>query len=232
MRKWKCLICKYLHEGDAPPDQCPVCKAPASKFVEAGPAFSEADAAGDAPAGESRTQTNATPLSRKSKILDGVADLLSRRHAHPISVHFPNGILPVALMMFLLAWLFDAATTATAGFYNIVFVTLALPIVIFTGSRDGFVMMVEYTAPVFWFFLLLVGASIFLLRRRRPADERPFRVPLYPLTPLLFCAICAYMLHASLSYTGRGALVGVGVLLAGLPLIILQKRMNRRISVR
>jgi amino acid transporter len=107
-----------------------------------------------------------------------------------------------------------------------------LLVVLGTGSRDGFVMMVEYTAPVFWFFLLLVGASIFLLRRRRPADERPFRVPLYPLTPLLFCAICAYMLHASLSYTGRGALVGVGVLLAGLPLIILQKRMNRRISVR
>jgi uncharacterized membrane protein/rubredoxin len=136
MRKWKCLICKYLHEGDAPPDQCPVCKAPASKFVEAEPAFPEADAAGKAAAGESRTHSSAAPPSRKSKILDGVADLLSRRHAHPISVHFPNGILPVALMMFLLAWLFDAATTATAGFYNIVFVTLALPLVIFTGFLD------------------------------------------------------------------------------------------------
>ena len=132
MKKWKCLICKYLHEGDAPPDKCPVCKAPASKFVEAEPAFSEADAR----AGESRTQTSAPPLPRESKIRDGVADLLSRRHAHPISVHFPNGVLPVALMMFLLAWIFDAATPATAGFYNIVFVTLSLPIVIFTGFLD------------------------------------------------------------------------------------------------
>jgi amino acid transporter len=96
-----------------------------------------------------------------------------------------------------------------------------------TGSRDGFVMMVEYTAPVFWFFLMMVGLSIFRLRRIHPADERPFRVPLYPFTPLLFCAICAYMLHASLLYTGTGALVGVGVLLTGIPLVLLQNRMKR-----
>lgn len=95
------------------------------------------------------------------------------------------------------------------------------------GARDGFVMMVEYTAPVFWFFLLLVGISIFMLRRKHAADERPFRVPLYPFTPLLFCAICAYMLHASLLYTSMGALVGVGVLLTGVPLILLQKKVNR-----
>jgi len=101
-----------------------------------------------------------------------------------------------------------------------------------TGSRDGFVMMVEYTAPVFWFFLLMVGVSIFRLRRKHPADERPFRVPLYPLTPLLFCAICAYMLHASLLYTGTGALVGVGVLLAGIPLVLFQNRMKRNKSGR
>jgi APA family basic amino acid/polyamine antiporter len=96
-----------------------------------------------------------------------------------------------------------------------------------TGSRNGFVMMVEYTAPVFWFFLLMVGGSIFMLRRKHPADERPFRVPLYPFTPLLFCAVCAYMLHASLLYTSMGALVGVGVLLTGVPLILFQKKVNR-----
>jgi amino acid transporter len=105
-----------------------------------------------------------------------------------------------------------------------------LLILLATGTRDGFVMMVEYTAPVFWFFLLLVGISIFLLRRKQPSDERPFRVPLYPFTPLLFCAICLYMLHASLLYTSVGALAGVGVLLTGIPLILLQKKVNRKSS--
>ena len=34
MAKWVCSVCGYVHEGDTPPEQCPVCKAPASKFVE------------------------------------------------------------------------------------------------------------------------------------------------------------------------------------------------------
>ncbi|MBT3221478.1 MAG: NADH peroxidase [Proteobacteria bacterium] len=32
--KYVCTICGYVHEGDAPPDKCPQCGAPASKFVE------------------------------------------------------------------------------------------------------------------------------------------------------------------------------------------------------
>ncbi|EQB89300.1 rubrerythrin [Clostridium punense] len=34
MKKFVCTICGYIHEGDAAPEVCPVCKAPASKFVE------------------------------------------------------------------------------------------------------------------------------------------------------------------------------------------------------
>ncbi len=34
MKKWVCSVCGYVHEGDTPPEQCPVCKAPAEKFVE------------------------------------------------------------------------------------------------------------------------------------------------------------------------------------------------------
>ncbi len=34
MAKWVCSICGYVYEGDAAPEQCPVCKAPASKFVK------------------------------------------------------------------------------------------------------------------------------------------------------------------------------------------------------
>ena len=36
MKKFVCSICGYVHEGDTPPEQCPICKAPASKFVEQG----------------------------------------------------------------------------------------------------------------------------------------------------------------------------------------------------
>jgi amino acid transporter len=98
---------------------------------------------------------------------------------------------------------------------------IAMALILFGAvARDGFKAMVEYTAPVFWFFLLLVGISFFVLRRRDRDLERPFRVPLYPITPILFCLICAYLLYSSLVYTGTGALVGVAVLLLGLPLLL------------
>ena len=83
-------------------------------------------------------------------------------------------------------------------------------------ARDGFKAMVEYTAPVFWLFLLLVGhRRCSCCASRDPDQPRPFRVPLYPVTPILFCLTCAYLLYSSLVYTGRGALVGVAVLLVG-----------------
>jgi len=85
---------------------------------------------------------------------------------------------------------------------------------------SGFEAAVEYTAPVFWFFFLLTGLSLIALRGKEPEVTRPFRVPLYPLTPLVFCLMCAYMLYSSAAYTRLGALVGVGVLAAGVPVYL------------
>ncbi len=96
-----------------------------------------------------------------------------------------------------------------------------------TFTRGGFEAMVAYTAPVFWLSLLLIGASVMVLRVREPHVQRPFRVPLYPLVPILFCAACAYMFYASLAYAGAGALVGMAVLLAGAPLLFWEWRRER-----
>jgi basic amino acid/polyamine antiporter, APA family len=87
-------------------------------------------------------------------------------------------------------------------------------------ARDGFTLAVEYTAPVFWLFMLLVGLALFALRIREPHAERPFRVPLYPVLPAIFCLTSAWLLYASLAHTGAGALVGVAVLAAGALLLL------------
>ena len=100
----------------------------------------------------------------------------------------------------------------------------------FAGS--GFRTMVEFTSPVFWLFFLLSGISLIVLRAREPNIERPFRVPLYPVLPLIFVAACAYMLWSSLSYVYSQALggfnaawIGVGVLaIGGLLLVLLGRR--------
>ena len=34
LAKWVCSVCGYVHEGDEAPEVCPVCKAPASKFIK------------------------------------------------------------------------------------------------------------------------------------------------------------------------------------------------------
>lgn len=87
-------------------------------------------------------------------------------------------------------------------------------------SRSGFETMIDYTAPVFWFFLLMVGLALFVLRRKEPNATRPFKVPFYPILPLVFCFSSSYLLYSSVVYTGWGAFVGISVLLAGALLLL------------
>ena len=126
------------------------------------------------------------------------------------------------IFRFLGRW-HERANTPTNALVAQGVIALAL-VFLGTFSRDGFATMVEFTAPVFWCFFLLTGLALIILRWREPDAPRPFRVPLYPFTPLLFCAVCAYMLQASLAYTGRGALVGVALLLTGVPVLWLARR--------
>jgi amino acid transporter len=92
-----------------------------------------------------------------------------------------------------------------------------------TATRQGFQTMVEYTAPVFWLFFLLTGVALMVLRVREPHAPRPFRVPLYPLTPLLFIGTCAYVLYSSLEYAGLGSLAGLAVLGTGGVLLVVEQ---------
>ena len=78
-------------------------------------------------------------------------------------------------------------------------ITLGL-IVGFGMAAGGFMRMVTFTAPAFWAFLALVGLSVFVLRFRDRGIVRSYRVPGYPLTPVLFCLYCGYMVYRSVSY--------------------------------
>lgn len=98
-------------------------------------------------------------------------------------------------------------------------------------SRDGFQLAVEYTAPVFWLFMLLTGLSLFVLRARDPAANRPARVPLFPLLPAIFCVTNAYLLYSSLAYTGVGAVAGVAVLGTGGLLLLFLRPLPARDNV-
>lgn len=115
-------------------------------------------------------------------------------------------------------------------------ITLAL-IALGSTTKNGFEYMVAYTAPVFWLFMIMIGIALFVLRTKEPDRERPFRVPLYPVIPALWCLAAAYMFYSSLRYisdvlwsrttmseTGFGALLGLVILAIGIPVYALARR--------
>ena len=96
-----------------------------------------------------------------------------------------------------------------------------------TQEADGFSAMVEFTAPVFWGFLFLVGLALLRLRQTDPETTRPFKVPLYPLLPLIFCAVCAWLTYSSVTYAISQKAIHVSMLLIAsgvLALLILSAR--------
>ncbi len=125
------------------------------------------------------------------------------------------------------AWLghWDARSDAPR---NALFVqaAVALALVVAGAFAAKIETMVDYTMPVFWFFIMLVGIGLFVLRARDPDTPRPFKVPLYPLTPLVFVATCAYLLYSSLAYVRTGAWVGIGVLAVGGILLAVNLRLG------
>ncbi len=102
------------------------------------------------------------------------------------------------------------------------FITLFL-IGLGAWSKTAVETMVDYTAPVFWFFMLLTTITLFIFRYRYSKEDLPYKVPLYPVIPLLFLASCGYMLYSSLTFTGTGALIGSLFLIAGIPVYILSR---------
>jgi len=79
---------------------------------------------------------------------------------------------------------------------------------------------------VFWLFFMLSGIALFILRRRDPHAPRPFRVPLYPLLPLVFVLSCAYVFYSSVVHaqTEHATYVAFGVMLSGAFALLLLRR--------
>ena len=126
MRKWECTICGYIHEGDEPPKECPVCGAGPEYFKE----IIEKE-------GETLTENVVQPDGiedgGKQEKAGGLAALVMKHHLHPIAVHTPNGVLPLAVVFLFIALVLGGSSFEKASFYSLVFVLLSMPAVIMTG---------------------------------------------------------------------------------------------------
>jgi rubredoxin len=147
MKRWQCSVCGYIHEGDEPPEECPVCGADRSAFIlleevqrsATGPeTVVEAKAAAFMPEEPRKSISTIQNTAASASKADDAAFLmaLTRLHGHPIAVHIPNGVLPVSLLFTFGATLFHWPSLAHAAKYNLYFVCLAMPLVIFSGVVD------------------------------------------------------------------------------------------------
>jgi len=75
------------------------------------------------------------------------------------------------------------------------------------------------------FFLLIIG-SVFLHRWKRPNAPRPVRIPFYPLPPLLYLAVEVTLLVQLLRENAGPSLMGLGVVLASIPVYLIWERIR------
>jgi APA family basic amino acid/polyamine antiporter len=83
-----------------------------------------------------------------------------------------------------------------------------------SGSYDR---LTDYVIFAAWIFYALNTASVFILRRRLPDAERPYRTIGYPVVPLAFILVAAWLIVNTLTATPRQALAGLTIILMGLP---------------
>ena len=101
---------------------------------------------------------------------------------------------------------------------------LAVVLVIALGS---FVNAILYAAAAVYSFYLATTVAVIVLRWKDPEVERPYRVTGYPVTPLLFCAVCGFLIYGAFDYKPVISTVAMCVILLGVPIYWLTKERSR-----
>ena len=96
-----------------------------------------------------------------------------------------------------------------------------------SGTFDQLTNMAVMSYALFW---IPVALAVPVLRRKLPHERRPYRVPGYPLVPLLFAAVMVWIVASALRRAPRESLATVALILLGLPLYPLFRRRRARPS--
>jgi APA family basic amino acid/polyamine antiporter len=79
-----------------------------------------------------------------------------------------------------------------------------------------------------WLFYMLAASTVFIFRHKEPNAERPYRVWGYPLVPALFIAASAVLLVYTFKANVRNSIIGLVVILAGIPVFAYFRAAQRR----
>ena len=96
------------------------------------------------------------------------------------------------------------------------------------AATGTFEQLFTYVVFVGWIFYALGGLAIFVYRRRQPNAVRPFRVPGYPITPLLFVAAALAVVVNTVVTQPRRAALGLIVTVIGVPVFFVWRARRDR----
>ncbi|HEX9422162.1 MAG TPA: amino acid permease [Pyrinomonadaceae bacterium] len=93
-----------------------------------------------------------------------------------------------------------------------------------------FEQLLTYVVFIGWIFYALAAASIFIYRRRMPEAVRPYRVPGYPLTPLLFIIAAAALALNTIATQPARAGIGLSIVLLGAPAYLIWRQKSGNVD--
>lgn len=93
-----------------------------------------------------------------------------------------------------------------------------------SGSYDTLTDSAIFALTLFYAF---VAASVFIFRRRMPDLPRPYRTWGYPVTPLVFLIVTAWLILTTIWNTPKQSAIGLGLILIGLPVYLVWSRRDR-----
>ena len=98
---------------------------------------------------------------------------------------------------------------------------IAVALIIILGT---FINSILYTAAAVYTFYLATNLAVIVLRFKEPGVERPYKVTGYPVTTIIFCAVCAFLIYGAITYKPWIAVSSCVLLLLGLPIYWLTTR--------
>lgn len=145
----------------------------------------------------------------------------STRHDAPVGALIVQAAFTVVLLMLV-------GTPAGRGMLDEIFQRITGAPLPWSRFPTAFDLLFAVGAPVFWLFFLLTGIALVVLRFRDAGIHRPFRVPAYPLPPILFIAMCVFGIWASVSYAGSFTWLGVVAVVAGAAIYAVERMLVGR----
>lgn len=97
-------------------------------------------------------------------------------------------------------------------------------LMILSGTFDTITNML---VVVIWFFYMMCFIAVFILRKREPELSRPYRVPLYPIVPLIALCGGAFIIFTTLFTEPLITAIGILITIIGGPIYLYQKKQHR-----